>query len=114
MSKLLKKVIDRHMPHLSSKLTAENGYDEAKHRTAAELHKAKLISDEEKSAIDDCVDALAAMNNDVSSANAAKVLKAAQTGEVDKDSLNDDAFLQALFNGEPTDDPADSDDKVTA
>lgn len=114
MSKLLKKVIDRHMPHLSSKLTAENGYDAAKHRTAEELHKAKLISDEEKSAIDDCVDALAAMDDDVSSANAAKVLKAAHTGEVDKDSLNDDAFLQALFNGEEGDVDQPTADKVTA
>jgi len=112
MSKLLKRVIDRHMPHLSFKLTAENGYDKTKHRTVAELHKAKLISDEEKSAIDDCVDSLAAMDDDVSSANAAKVLKAADTGEVDKNSLNDDAFLQALFNNESDiDEP--SDERIT-
>ncbi len=112
MSKLLKRVIDKHMPHLSHKLTAENGYDEAKHRTVADLHKAKLINDEEKAAIDSCVDDLANLDDDSYSSNAAKVLKAVNSGEVNPDSLNDDAFAKAFMD--TTDDNADSDENITA
>src|SRR5882724_10016194 len=119
MSKLLKKVVDRHMPHLSSRLTKENGYDETKHLTAGDLHKAKLISDKEKAVIDDCIDTLDALNDSSTGNNLAKALTAADTGEVSKDKLNDDAFIAALMNddlpGEDgADDNADSDEDIVA
>jgi len=110
MSKLLKKVIDTHMPHLSSKLTAENGYDEKKHLTVKDLHKAKLISDKEKAAIDSCIDDLDSLNDNTSSSNFAKALKAADTGDVNRDSLNDDAFIKALMEGKMPKDGADVDE----
>ena len=117
MSKLLKKVIDTHMPHLSSKLTAENGYDEKKHLTAKDLHKAKLISDKEKAAIDQCVDDLDSLNDNSSSSNFAKALKAADTGDVNRDSLNDEDFIKALIADMPKDGAdadEDDDEDITA
>lgn len=113
MSKLLKRVVDKHMPHLSHKLTAENGYDEAKHRTTKDLHKAKVISDKEKAAIDNCIDDLVSLNDDSRSSNAAKALKAASDGEIDTASLNDPQFVNALM-GEVADDTKNSDEDITA
>lgn len=119
MSKLLKRVVDKHMPHLSHKLTAANGYDEKKHKTAADLHKAGVINTEEKQAIDDCLGDLASLNDDSRSSNAAKALKAADSGEINKDSLNDDAFLRAVFGAsdgddDGTDNKTDSDENIVA
>jgi len=118
MSKLLKKVIDTHMPQLSHKLTEENGYDQVKHRTVTDLHKAKLINDQEKAAIDNCFDDLATLNDDSASSNAAKVLKAAEKGEINPDSLNDDeaieAFMASIDEADAKDDKADSDEGIVA
>lgn len=118
MSKLLKKVIDTHMPHLSHKLSADTGYDPVKHRTVTDLHKAQLINDKEKAAIDNCFRDLADLNDDSASSNAAKVLKAADTGDINPDSLNDDAFIKAFMasidEADAKDDKADSDEGIVA
>lgn len=119
MSKLLKKVLDEHMPHLShAKLTAENGYDPVKHRTVKDLHKAKLINDKEKAAIDSCLDDLATLDDTSHGSKAAKMLKAAETGNVNPDSLNDDdaikAFMASIDQADAKDDKADSDEGIVA
>lgn len=114
MSKLLKRVIDKHMPYLSHKLTVENGYDETKHRTVKDLHKAKLINDEEKAAIANCIDDLASLNDDSRSSNAAKVLKAVDDGEVSPDSLNDDDYIKAVMDNIEAGNKADSDQDIVA
>jgi len=114
MSKLLKRVVAKHMPHLSHKLTPANGYDEKKHHTAEDLHKAGVINAEEKKAIDNCLDDLASLNDDSRSSNAAKALKAAGAGEISKDSLNDDQFVKAMMGDLGADDDADSDEDIVA
>jgi hypothetical protein len=113
MSKLLKRVIDKHMPHLSHRMTAEAGYDSTKHLTVRDLHKAKLISDKEKAAIDSCLDDLSSLDDNSSSSNAAKVLKGVEAGEGDRDSLNDDAFIKALMGADP-EDAVGSDDRTAS
>ena len=118
MSKLLKTVIDTHMPYLSHKLTAENGYDPVKHRTVTDLHKAKIINDKEKAAIDSCVDDLAALDDTSHSSKSAKMLKAVDSGGVNADSLNDDdairAFMASIDKADADDDKTDSDEGIVA
>ena len=118
MSKLLKKVLDEHMPHLSPKLTAENGYDPVKHRTVTDLHKAQLINDKEKAAIDSCIDDLSFLNDDSHDSKAAKMLKAVDSGDVNADSLNDDdairAFMASIDRADADDDKTDSDEGIVA
>lgn len=118
MSKLLKKVIDTHMPHLSHKLSADTGYDPVKHRTVTDLHKAKLINDKEKAAIDTCLGDLADLNDASASSKAALMLKAVDTGEINPDSLNDDdaikAFMASIDEADAKDDKADSDEGIVA
>lgn len=119
MSKLLKKVLDEHMPHIShAKLTAENGYDPVKHRTVNDLHKAKLINDKEKAAIDGCIDDLATLDDDSHGSKSAKMLKAVDSGGVNADSLNDDdairAFMASIDKADADDDKTDSDEGIVA
>lgn len=94
MSKLLKKVATTHRPHIAAKMTAANGYDETKHRTSAELHKAGIISAADKASLDDCVDDLSGLGDNFGGA-----LKAAMSGEISPDKLNDDDFIRSLMDG---------------
>ena len=118
MSKVLKTVIDTHMPHLSHKLSAENGYDPVKHRTVRDLHKAKLINDKEKAAIDGCIDDLATLDDASAGSKSAKMLKAVDSGGVDADSLNDDdaikAFMASIDKADADNDKTDSDEGIVA
>lgn len=114
MSKLLKRVVAKHMPHLVHKLTPANGYDEKKHHTAEDLHKAGVINAAEKQAIDACIGDLASLDDDSRSSNAAKTLKAAASGKISKDSLNDDEFVKAVMGdlGADDDDSSDADNQA--
>jgi hypothetical protein len=94
MSKLIKKVVDRHAPHISAKMTKENGYDETKHLTTKELKEYGIISNEDGTFIDECMD---------SYPNLKAVMKAINSGELSKDKMNDKDFVDSLFNEEEAD-----------
>jgi len=104
MSKLLKKVVTRHRPHLAAKMTAANGYDAAKHRTTADLKKAGIFSAAEAADIDACIEDLSGVGDNMGGA-----LKAASSGEINPDKLNDDAFIESLLDGaDSVDDDGDN------
>jgi hypothetical protein len=113
MSHLLKAIAKTHRPHLAAKMTAENGYDADKHRFAADLAKDGILTKAEAEDLDGCVDDLATDGHD-----GAALYKAAQSGEVDSSKLNDDELIAQLMEimNEPdgADEPADSDENVTA
>lgn len=118
MSKLLKAAIKNHRPHIAARLTKENGYDERKHLHASDLHEAGFIDGAELADLQGCVDDLAS-----SGSNTARALKAAMSGELSADKMNDDAFIKALMaldsdvggdDGDDLDEPIDTDEKVTA
>lgn len=111
MSKLLKAVLRKHRPHIVAKMTKENGYDETKHLHAKDLHKAGIISKSDLDDVENCLDDLAAGHH-----NGVNALRAAASGELSKDKLNDDAFIKTIMaldsdtggDGDSVD--ADSDD----
>lgn len=117
MSKALKAIATKHRPHIAARMTAENGYDGVKHLHVADLHKAGIISKLEADDLGGCVDDLAGSGDPL-----AAFLKAAETGEVKSDGLNNQDLVDALTtdsdedadDGDGMDDMADSDSKVTA
>lgn len=114
MSKLLKAVATKHRPHIAAKMEPANGYDETKHHFPRDLVKAKVVTKPEGLDLEGCLGDL-----DDTGSHAAAALKAAQSGKINKDTLNDDAFVKALMamddDGAPDDldedDNADGDDQ---
>lgn len=107
MSKVLKKVLATHRPHIAARLTTENGYDEGKHLHVSHLHKAGLITDAEKDDLDGCVDDAAGTGDHFAAA-----LKAAMSGEISNTKLNDDDFIKSLMALDPDGKDGDEDDDM--
>lgn len=92
MSKLLKAVATKHRPHIAAKMTPENGYNEKKHLFGDDLHKAGIITKPDADDLDGCVEDLFGDGDP-----AAKALKQAKKGRINKDRLNDEDFVNALM-----------------
>lgn len=107
MSKVLKKVLETHRPHIAARLTKENGYDGQKHLHVSDLHKAGIISDAEKADLDGCIDDAAGTGDHFAGA-----LKAAMAGELNEGKLNSDAFIKSLMALDPDGKDGDEDDDM--
>lgn len=105
MSKILKKVLSTHRPHIAKRLTTKNGYDENKHLHVQHLHDAGIINDEEKADLYKCIDDASSTGD-----NFAAALKAAMSGELNEGKLNSDAFINSLMALDPDDEDGDEDD----
>lgn len=97
MSKQLHAVATKHRPLTAAKMTAENGYDETKHKSGADLHAAGVISADEGKDLDDCLEDL----------KAGGMLDELLNGDLDDVDGDDDAD-----DGE--DDTVDSDEDIHA
>ena len=117
MSKALKTVARRHRPAVADKMIPDNSYNEKKHLFPEDLQKAGVISKDEATDLNVCLDDLISGGDPLAGA-----LKGAKAGKVNKDRLNDDDFINALIaSGAGVDDDDDdngddlsADEKITA
>jgi hypothetical protein len=108
MSKALKAVAKRHRPTVAEKMSPENGYNENKHLFPEDLQKAGIISKDESTDLNGCLDDLVSGGDALAGA-----LKGAKAGKVNKDRLNDDDFINALIASGAGVDDDDTDDDDT-
>lgn len=107
MSKILKKVLATHRPHIAARLTKESGYDEKKHLYPKHLHEAGIINKDELADLDGCIDDAASTGD-----NFAAALRSAMSGELNEGKLNSDAFIKNLMALDPDGKDGDEDDDM--